>query len=283
MQNQSSPKNNIKINISTTIIVTVLLYITGMLAFLSLYCNKLAKFSSNQIAFMIELNDSTEETEIFKLEQQISKSNYSVQGSVKFINKDDAAKMLENEALRKEEIMIFDENLLPNIIEFQLKAAYAAKETEIIAELRKNPIVVDIFHGDQSNQSIYRNLQRISLIASFLLIFLIFVAVILVKKSIDLKQLKQVVEEDENQTFTNTIYQNLLFKYLKTGIISASAATIFMVTTVSTMSYGSKELNFYGNYFVLIAISLSLAAVGVLIFWGTAKLSIGKLFNLNKA
>lgn len=281
MQDQHSPKNKIKINLSTIIIVTVLLYLAGMMAFLSLYCNRLAKSSSDQIAFIIELSDSTEETEIFKLEQQISKSNYSLPGSVKFIDKDEAAKIIENETLSKEEIMVFEENLLPNIIEFQIKPSFSSKENEIVAELRKNPIVAEIFDAKQNNQLTYRNLQRISLIASFLLIFLIFVAFILLRKSIDLREIIQSVEENENQVFTNNTQDLILSKYLRTGIISGSITMLLLVTTVSLFAERSKELNFFGNYFVIISISLALAAIGILIFWSSAKLSIKKLSNFN--
>ena len=283
MQDQHSPKNKIKINLSTIIIVTVLLYLAGMMAFLSLYCNRLAKSSSDQIAFIIELSDSTEETEIFKLEQQISKSNYSLPGSVKFIDKDEAAKIIENETLSKEEIMVFEENLLPNIIEFQIKPSFSSKENEIVAELRKNPIVAEIFDAKQNNQLTYRNLQRISLIASFLLIFLIFVAFILLRKSIDLREIIQSVEENENQVFTNNTQDLILSKYLRTGIISGSITMLLLVTTFSVFAERSKELNFFGNYFVIISISLALAAIGILIFWSSAKLSIKKLSNFNPA
>lgn len=277
MQDQNSPKNKIKINLSTIIIVTALLYLAGMMAFLSLYCNKLAKSSSDQIAFIIELSDSTEETEIFKLEQQISKSNYSLPGSVKFIDKDEAAKIIENDILSKEEIMVFEENLLPNIIEFQIKPSFSSKENEIITELRKNPIVAEIYDAKQNNQLSYRNLQRISLIASFLLIFLIFVAFILLRKSIDLREIKQSVEENENQVFTNSTRDRILSKYLKIGIISGSITMLLLVTTVSVFAERSKELNFFGNYFVIISVSLALAAIGILIFWSSAKLSIKKI------
>lgn len=280
MQDQQSPKNKIKINLSTIIIVTVLLYLAGMMAFLSLYCNRLAKSSTDQIAFIIELSDSTEETEIFKLEQQISKSNYSLPGSVKFIDKDEAAKIIENETLSKEEIMVFEENLLPNIIEFQIKPSFSSKENEIVAELRKNPIVAEIFDAKQNNQLTYRNLQRISLFASFLLIFLIFVAFILLRKSIDLREIIQSVEENENQVFTNSTQDLILSKYLRAGIISGSITMLLLVTTVSVFAERSKELNFFGNYFVIISISLALAAIGILIFWSSAKLSIKKLSNL---
>jgi cell division transport system permease protein len=283
MQDQNSPKNRIKINLSTIIIVTVLLYLAGMMAFLSLYCNRLAKSTSDQIAFIIELSDSTEETEIFKLEQQISKSNYSLPGSVKFIHKDEAAKIIENETLSKEEIMVFEENLLPNIIEFQIKPSFSAKENEIVAELRKNPIIAEIFDAKQNNQLTYRNLQRISLIASFLLIFLIFVAFILLRKSIDLREIIQSVEENENQVFTNSTRDLILSKYLRAGIISGGITMLLLVTTVSVFAERSKELNFFGNYFVIISISLALAAIGILIFWSSAKLSIKKLSNFNPA
>jgi cell division transport system permease protein len=283
MQDQNSTKNKIKINLSTIIIVTVLLYLAGMMAFLSLYCNRLAKSSSDQIAFIIELSDSTEETEIFKLEQQISKSNYCLPGSVKFIHKDEAAKIIENETLRKEEIMVFEENLLPNIIEFQIKPSFSSKENEIVAELRKNPIVAEIFDAKQNNQLTYRNLQRISLIASFLLIFLIFVAFILLRKSIDLREIIQSVEENENQVFTNSTRDLILTKYLRAGIISGGITMLLLVTTVSVFAERSKELNFFGNYFVIISISLALAAIGILIFWSSAKLSIKKLSNFNPA
>jgi hypothetical protein len=58
---------------------------------------------------------------------------------------------------------------------------------------------------------------------------------------------------------------------------------LLLVTTVSVFAERSKELNFFGNYFVIISISLALAAIGILIFWSSAKLSIKKLSNFNPA
>jgi len=262
----SKNKQSISGKIVPLILISGLLYLIAISVIVILYSLRTEKFNKEQIPFIVELRDSSSESDIFHLEQYISKSNYCVPASVHFISKEEAVNKLISDELKKEEIEVFDENLLPNIIEFQLKSNFASKEKDIISDLKKQVMVADVISNRSAFSELNANLQRIRLIASFLLIFFIFVAVMIAYRNH-----KQFYEKAHKPNEKSISFKGQIKQDIRNALVCGISALLVLASTLFIFN-NQWQSNFYENLITLSLIAISVILLSFFLFAGTTKL-----------
>jgi hypothetical protein len=256
-------------NILPIITVSGLLYLIGIALTIVIYSFKLENVSDSQIPFIVELRDSSSEADIFRMEQLISKSKFCVPSSMRFTSKEDALKNIIGSDIKKEEIAVFDENLLPNIIEFNMKSSFAGRENDIISDLKKQPQVADVISNKAAGDKIHFNLQRIRLFTSILLIFFIFVAQILIYKSNKLSLLATVDKSaGEKKDFLGKLLKNNIRNAVFCGLFTCAALIISFVVTGN--QFEASVLS--GTILTCSIVCLSIFILGIILFAASAKL-----------
>ena len=254
-------------NVLTLLIVSGFLYLIAIAILTITYSFRVENIAGEQIPFIVELRDSCDEADIFRIEQLISKSDYCVAKSLQFIPKEEAAKKILGNDLKKEEIDVFDENILPNIIEFQLKSKYAAKLNKIISDLKKQPAVAEVISNQLVATNFSYNLQRIRLIASFLLIFFIFVALFVIVKSNSISSLSDANTQKTN--FAEKLFQNNIRTALFSGLFSFAALLLTFVTIgkqFDISAFSGSTLNFF-------IVCTAVFILGIILFAAGAKIT----------
>lgn len=254
-------------NIITLIIVSVFLYLISFSVLGILYSFKLEKIADEQIPIVIELSDSCDEADIFRIEQFISKSNYCVPSTVKYIPKEEALIRLSAKGIKNEEIEVFDENLLANTIEFHMKSSFIGKEKEIINELKKQSAISNIISINDAYNLTQYNLRRIRIIAAFLLIFFIFATLFIIYKSNKLSFLSKDIIH--NQDFAKEILKN----NIRAGIFSALFAFAAILISLVCIGNQFESASFSGTslHFSLVCIATSLT--GIVLYVIAAKIA----------
>jgi hypothetical protein len=266
-------KNKAADNILPIITVSGLLYLFGVALTIIIYSFRIENVSDGRIPFIVELQDSCDEADIFRLEQFISKSKYCVPSSMQFIPKEEAMNKIIGTDLKKEEIAVFDENLLPNIIEFYMKSGFADKENEFINDLKKQPQVADVISNKSSGDKIHFNLQRIRLFTSILLIFFIFVALIIIYKSNKLSLLATV---DKSAGEKKDFLGNLLKNNIRTAVFCGLFACAALLISFVLFGKQFEAYAFAGTILNCSIVSLSIFTIGIILFAASAKIIINQ-------
>ena len=165
---------------------TIVLVLIGFFSLLYLHTNGITHLVKEKINILIEINaDSTSLAAAPALMKMIASNSKIVEGSVKFIPKEEADKVLGLE---------ISENLrqvgspFKDIISFNVKAAYYTEEnlSKLKAQLKEKPEVFDVFFENVVVENIKSNLRNASYLVLMLSLVFVFLAVVIIYNTINL-------------------------------------------------------------------------------------------------
>lgn len=164
---------------------TIVLVLIGFFSLLYLHTNSITHLVKEKINILIELNSDSTSAGYTALMNKIASNSKVVQGSVKFIPKEEADKVLGIE---------ISENLkavgspFKDIISFNVKAAYYSEEnlSKLKSELKEKPQVFDVFFENVVVENIKSNLRNISYVVLILSLVFVFLAVVIIYNTINL-------------------------------------------------------------------------------------------------
>lgn len=164
---------------------TIVLVLIGFFSILYLHTNAITNLVKEKINILVEINDDSLGLKPDALMKLIQSNPKIVPGSVKFIDKSEADKVLGIE---------ISENLkkvgspFKNIVSFNVIAAHYSEENlqKIKLELKKRPEVFDVFFENVVVQNIKSNLINVSYIVLLLSLIFVFLAVIIIYNTINL-------------------------------------------------------------------------------------------------
>ncbi len=171
---------------TSTISVSLVLFILGTMALMGLLVNNLSHQIKENISFTIVLTESVQNaSQVQRLQKDIERADYAK--SVRFISKEEALKevMLEL-GENPEEVLGY--NPLSASIEVKLNADYAHTDSLAIIEanLRSCTDVKAVEYRKKLVQSINDNMGRIGLVLLILVVVLMFISFALINNTIRL-------------------------------------------------------------------------------------------------
>ncbi|MCP4442807.1 MAG: hypothetical protein GY810_28210 [Aureispira sp.] len=264
--------------------LTFMLYWLGILGSVLIYTSNLLTYFRENIPFYIELKDNAPEADVFKYQKKLEVSEFVKKGSVRYISKEEAVEELEgDDLLSKDDLMLFGENLLPNMIAFHMRGDFVTSNEEIIAEIRTMGFVEDVFHMEGATRNISTNLYRVGLIVLVLVIFFIFVAITLIKNTLKLmilsnKQLIQTMQlVGSNWEYMSKPY---LQQSIRNALFSSGIAIVAILITIWIAQSQIDGLSHFASASSFVGLSVVLIIVSMLVSWGSTRHSINKYMRV---
>ncbi len=172
-------------SITTIVSLSLVLFMLGLLGIIILNTRKISDNVKENIGFQIILNDNAKEVEIQHLTKTLDASDYVK--STEFINKDEAAKRLQ-EDLGEDFINFLGYNPLLSSINVHLKAEYANADslTWIEKELLTSKLVKEVIYQKSLVSMINENVNKISFVILIFSGLLMLIALALINNTIRL-------------------------------------------------------------------------------------------------
>lgn len=263
---------------ATIVSLTIMLYWLGVCGMVAIYAHQLFNYSKEQLAFYIELKDDANEAMVFAFQKKLEASSYTKPQTVTYISKEDGLEMMKDEeGLTKEEVMLFGENLLPNIIQFSIKEEYFSDYEGIITDIKSNNFVSDVFYEKAPAKNLATKVYRLEIILFVLMIFFIFVVVTLIKNTLKLVLVanKQITKTMQLVGATwERLSKPYLRQSLKNGWWSALIAVVCLWLTRFLFESGWGQLDQIDFWTTLLSVIILIT--GLLLSWICTRHSVRK-------
>ncbi|NPA33839.1 MAG: hypothetical protein GXO48_02790 [Chlorobi bacterium] len=160
--------------------MTMMLFLAGLLAFVSLFAYELGLFIKEQIVVSLELHPETDSTKVQALYDYLKKQEYVKE--VVFIDKEKALELLK-EPMPDIDPELLGYNPLADVIEVRLEADYVSldKVEELVGEWKARfPFIREVIYNPQLISQIEDYIKRgILILGSFTLILLLATVLII--------------------------------------------------------------------------------------------------------
>ena len=173
--------------IYSIISVTLVLLLLGLFGLLILQGQQMVKQMREQVEIIVELKEESGENEVEEIKAFLAKSDFYKEGTARFIDKEEGAKMMQNEfgdAFLKLDMA----NPLYDVLIFNMNADYVNSMgmDEIRDRLRGYGQVNDVYYQESVADAIGENLKKISFGVLMAGLFFIIVAIALILNTIRL-------------------------------------------------------------------------------------------------
>jgi len=265
--------------ISAIISMTIMLYLLGAWGALAITANQFINFSKENIAFYIELKDDANEATVFAFQKKLEAATYTKKKSVRYIPKEQALDELKDDAiLTEEDVLLFGENLLPNMLRFTLNKDHFADYAQVVAEIENEDFVNQVFYTDAIAQNISTKVYRLELILIVLMIFFIFVVLTIIKNTLKLLLIanKSVIR---TMQMVGATVEKMAKPYLRqsiyNGLLSSLAAIVALWGSRYLLEIDLGQLSLNINIWMAFLSGL-IVLVGLLLSWGATRQSVYK-------
>jgi cell division transport system permease protein len=184
---ENSPHKNKPNYIFTIVSVALILFLLGAFGLAMLEARRLVSTLREEVKMLVEVREGSPDSLVDALRQTIEKSVFVKEGSVAFISREEAMRLMREDF--GEDLLRLD---LPNpffdIIRFNLKANYLAPDSLgwIQAGLRELPGVGEVFFQESLLETIAANIWRFGYLALALSALLLALASVLIHNTIRL-------------------------------------------------------------------------------------------------
>ncbi|MDR0231876.1 MAG: permease-like cell division protein FtsX [Dysgonamonadaceae bacterium] len=264
--------------ITSTISISLVLFLLGIIVLLSSVTQKLATYVKENMSFSIVLADDMKEADIKKLQRKIDSSPYTK--STEYKTKEQAVEEMTAELGENPETFLGFNPFLASI-EVKLNAEYANNDSiaAIEKELKEVSNIGDITYRKDLLDTVNNNIRKINLVLIALTGLLLFISFALISNTIRLMiyskrfliHTMKLVGASNSFIRKPFIYSNIL-----TGIL---AAVIAMGLLLCLVYYGLQGLSGLSG---LIDIDSLIIVFGIISVSGILISTIATYFAVNK-
>lgn len=281
-QPQKLKKRIFKSYLTSTISISMVLFLIGMLGVVLLNAERLAKYVKENIGFTLVMNDNVEEKDIAELLNSLKSTDFVK--AVEYVDKETAAERLKKD-LGEDFTGFLGYNPLLASVDVKLLADYAAPEKLVVLEKKfmEYPQVKEVSYQHDIVSIINENVQKIGLILIFFSALLLFIFIALINNTIRISIYSQrfiintMLLVGATDRFIRAPFVKRSVWY---GIIGALVANVLLF--VLMLSYAREltgiidtdDLKIFGLVFI------SVLLLGVLISWSSTYLAVNKFIRL---
>lgn len=282
VQPQKLKKRISRSYLTSTISISMVLFLIGMLGLVLLNAERLAKYVRENIGFTLVLNDAVQESEIDGLMKTLSATDFVK--SVEYIDKETAAERLKVE-LGEDFMGFLGYNPLLSSIDVKLLADYATPEKLVVLEkkfMEYSQVKEVLFQRDMVN-IINENVKKIGIILVFFSGLLLFIFSALINNTIRISIYSQrfIINTMLLVGATNRFIRNPFVKRSVTyGIAGALAANILLFILMFTYSQELKGIVDTEDYKIFAVVFVADLLIGVLISWSSTYFAVNKFLRL---
>ncbi|MFY9152093.1 MAG: permease-like cell division protein FtsX [Prolixibacteraceae bacterium] len=281
-QPQKLSKRIFKSYMTSTISISMVLFLIGMLGVVLLNAERLADYVRENIGFTLILNDDVQQADIDKLQKELTASDFVK--SVEYVDKETAAERLKTE-LGEDFTGFLGYNPLLSAIDVKLLADYATPEKLVILEKQfmEYPQVKEVTYQRDIVSIINDNVQKIGFILVFFsgLLLLIFFALINNTIRISIYSQRFIINTMLLVGATASFIRKPFIKRsIVYGIAGALVANLLLF--VLMLSYASELTGIINidDFRIFGWVFFADLLLGVLISWGSTYMAVNKFIRL---
>lgn len=286
MTNKAQPqklnRRIFKSYLTSTVSISMVLFLIGMLGVVLLNAERLARHVRENIGFTLLLNDNLPAGDVDNLVQTLKTSDFVK--SVEYVDKQTAAERLQKE-LGEDFTGFLGYNPLLSSVDVKLKADYTTPDKLVVIEkkLMEYPQVKEVSYQRDMVSIINDNVQKIGLILVFFagLLLLIFSALINNTIRISIYSQRFIINTMLLVGATHRfIRAPFIGRSIKFGIVGALAANVLLFGLMLLYSaelsgiIETADLRIFGIVF------FGDLLLGVLISWGSTYLAVNKFLRI---
>ncbi|MBP1612838.1 MAG: ftsX [Bacteroidetes bacterium] len=268
--------------ITSSISTMLVLLLLGLVVFFVLAANNLSVYVRENINFSVLISDEMKESDIIKLQKRLNEEPF-VKESV-YISKSQALKE-QSEAMGTNPEEFLGYNPFTASIEVKLHSDYANSDSiaKIEKKIKKNTNIQDVLYQRDLIDAVNENIRNISLVLLVLAVVLTFISFALINNTIRLAiYSKRFLIHTMKLVGASWsfIRKPFLTRNIWSGVLAAVIAdAILMGTAYSLVSYEPELIRVISPE-VMLLVSLSVLAFGVIITFLCAYLSINKYLRM---
>jgi cell division transport system permease protein len=267
---------------TTVISVSLVLFLLGIAGFLILNVQNLNRHVKENIGFNIELKDNIREADIQQFRKILDTKPYVK--STEYVTKEQAA-IETQKALGEDFISFLGFNPLPASIKIKLKASWANPDSIMLIEqqIKKFPVVNEIYYRKSLIQEINENVRKISLIIFVFTVFLLIISLTLINNTIRLSIYSKRFIIYTMQLVGATrgfIRKPFVYKGIYYGLISSLIAILLLIATVYLIQKQINEIVSFINPVLLSYLFVAVILAGILISWISTFFAVNRYLNM---
>ncbi len=281
-KSQKNKKRILSSYITSTVSVTMVLFLLGILAFILIKADRLSDYVKEKIGFTLVLHDNIKEVEINRLQKILNASDFVK--STRYVDKQTAANELQQEM--GEDFMGFlGFNPLFSSLDVKLIAKYTQADSLALLEnyFLEYPEIKEVFYQRNLVYLINENVRKISL---FVLIFsgllaLIFVA--LINNTIRISVYSQRFIINTMQLVGATrgfIRKPFIYRSIVFGIYGAIIAFVLILALIYTYQTELTGFVSFNDYISFVIVFIVVLALGIIISWLSTVFAVNKFLKL---
>lgn len=281
-QPQKLKKRIFKSYLTSTISISMVLFLIGLLGVVLLNAERLAKYVRENIGFTLVLKDDIQQTDIDNLLASLKSANFVKEAE--YIDKATAAERLKNE-LGEDFTGFLGYNPLLSSVDVKLKADFATPEQLVTIEgkLTKFPQIKEVSYQHDMVKIINENVSKIGFILIFFSVLLLVIFFALINNTIRISIYSQrfvintMLLVGATDGFIRAPFVKQSIKY---GIIGALVANVLLF--VLMMSYASEFTGIISldDFSIFGIVFFGVMLLGVFISWASTHFAVNKFIHL---
>lgn len=272
----------IKSYLTSTISITLVLFLVGMMSLLILNAGRLSDYVREHVGFTLVLNDDVREAEILRLQKILSATDYVK--DTRYVNKEEAAEQLTKE-LGEDFVGFLGFNPLFSSLDIKLHAEYMQQDSLVILEnsFLAYPQVKEVYYQRDLVRIINENVKRISLFLMVFSVLLLFIFSTLINNTIRIAIYSQrfIIHTMKLVGATRSfIRRPFILKNIGYGILGALLANLSILGLIVSYRqdfegiFDPQQVGTIGLVFGIVFI------FGVLISWLSTYFSVNKYLRI---
>jgi cell division transport system permease protein len=268
----------IEARITSTLSVSLVLFILGIMAMLGILANNLSVYVRENIGFSIVLKETATESNVAQLQAVLANAEYVK--AAQYISKEEALQEVILELGENPEEII-GVNPMQASIEVRLKADYAHPDSivDINSSLSKYKYVEDIYFQKDLIKSVNDNMRTIGFILFALAMVLMIISYVLISNTIRLTAYSRrfiIYTMKLVGATPGFIRRPFILSNILCGVI---AAVIAIILLTACMSYVVSE---FDNFYALLSTRMMLIVYGIVLLLGILLTAISSFFAVNR-
>lgn len=282
VQPQKLKKRIFKSYLTSTISISMILFLIGVLGIVLLNAERLAKYVRENIGFTLVLNEEITESQINELQQALKATEFVK--SVEYVDKETAAARLKEE-LGEDFTDFLGYNPLLASIDVKLQADYANPEKLTVLEKKfmEYPQVKEVLFQRDMVNIINENVKKIGFVLIFFSALLLFIFSALINNTIRISIYSQrfiintmlLVGATDRFIRAPFVKRSLWF-----GVIGALAANLLLFILMFTYAQQLKGIVDVEDYKIYGMVFAGVMLLGMLISWSSTYLAVNKFLRL---
>lgn len=282
VQPQKLKKRIFKSYVTSTISISMVLFLIGMLGVVLLNAERLAKYVRENIGFTLVLNENIQEQEITDLMKSLEATDFVK--SVEYIDKETAAERLTKE-LGEDFSGFLGYNPLLSSIDVKLLADYATPDKLVVLEKKfmEYSQVKEVSYQRDMVNIINENVKKIGFVLVFFSVLLLFIFFALINNTIRISIYSQrfiintMLLVGATDSFIRAPFVKRSISYGVVGALIANLLVFVLMLSYAgelTGIINTEDYKIFGLVFMVVLI------LGVLISWSSTYMAVNKFIRM---